>query len=1803
MSRNKLSALAFMLLLLLPALLPLQAAAQTVPVLRDPGSPLPATGDVNGLQALIAESEIRVSPGYTVRNALGLPVTTFTAPPPPLAPVAMRASAPRLPSAEAPRFVEFDLESEADAASGPLIHSLSIAALPGSIPPLAPPVAQDANALEPQEYRVERVALPILLPGDYAANLTVLQKSPDGSLAPLTSLDFPIHVEAPRLEGDGRDYVRVVDERGAVVANASYAVEADAGLVRVTVGAESIGHRVRIVQPWVESRLGAAGLDHPHRLVHALNGTWIEYDVTTGSLSVTFRAIELGASDSPTVGSRHQILLGERAMAVRILSRPGDLEAPRAVATPNGTVAEQRPHLVDRLAVDFRGSHEGQPVAYNETWLRGLGFANPYFVHEDGTRLNATLHDGHYVVDVPHFSVVYTFDSNDEAFTKLASQPNSEIAWSATDRRINLVSDRRDAADEIVGRALPTRLTTASSWTVTSRFGTSQQGNWQGSFPLVLSAGTPRSDVSTTPGTVGFYYYSRDSNLAQNPEYHLTYRDAGGVLRLSQPFFVGRLLEIQLQAQFDAPTSTLTLRILDQWGTPYAGMSASYKIGTNANDGFNMDTISVASDGWSGGSEPGVIGWVDDIRVSVATSTTISDDDGTAEDSLHLNSGDDTAIKYLNVPTGFTSGASSATLRFQTAVGQCPGGEVVDLYVRDQHVQRFNPCSLWPAATNGATWVSYPLTPTWFADGVLNKVQLIDRSSYWDTNLYMGLDQHSTAGRTTAIQDYQTKSGELMWRLDVAYASNSACFTASPTEGNRGTTFTLDATCSRLNAPNAGGSYRWDYDGNGVWDTGWLASSSTTWNYASVGTYPAKLELRTSSDARTLATQTLKVLNRAPGVTASASTTNPIAGDPVTFTARYSDVDGDEAQQVLLVLGGRSYLMSRASTRETALAGQTWHVTVPVAAGSSWYVQARDVLGGVTNTGTAWLTTQSKNIYYDGFEGAGAWTPSGQWRTVETGTTHGRVFQGTRAYWFGNPNSGTYATTDGTVPTGSLVSGFVNLGSAPTGVQLTFMSWHQTESDPQYDLKLVQVQRYADRFTTKWDTVLKVEGGADREKWGMRSAPLAAYAGDSIRVRFHFDARDAMYNDHRGWYVDNVAIGIDRDEDMVPDHIEDTIALNMTTPIRSPRPIQETDPTVLTFPAIKRMNVKEALLHLEINHPDWKQLAIDVSPQGGTPCSLWPRSGQEHVGAYHVEFNLKTMCGYSTSMFETPRNWRLAVMDMRQDNVKGSLLSATLNVYGKLDSAKRDTDGDNVDDGRELLGVASSPLTADIDNDQLPDGVDARPWIDDLPPRIFDVRGVNGNAANGIEFSFEDNYAVAPNTMHAIAGYNGGSAPRLNCAQVADNRWACTGAVNAEYYLIYAEDANGNDIEIRITTEGQGFREIKATAAMVGLAGVVNHGSKATAFTRFGGPVAYVGAGLVVVGLASLLPEMVFESSIGPVRHNIKSPSIGHLGSVAVSGVTYDLYKDNWRKINEKHPGAWSDSTSFLQHVQNAAKFATRNEAITLRHNGWIEIVWTAAGTIVGVDRYQLPPPEGLPRDNVKPMEEWLAIYLAMIALVVGPSNIWEYPPVAPPEGDRDDPEWISVTLARSPNAAREERHEITKLPMAKGWRELYRAQKAALTVAQKDAHELGMAAFTERRLADWLGNETDASSSKNVIVRNLGMEWYWGTPQTCTGTSVLRRCALPLAAQATNHGAGSDAWRAVRVPWSRGTLADAWGIAQTDDLGGLVDAWKQAQSRARTASSATSTTPAVAIVISLDYAVPEVTVEPRSTPAEFAWG
>jgi len=146
---------------------------------------------------------------------------------------------------------------------------------------------------------------------------------------------------------------------------------------------------------------------------------------------------------------------------------------------------------------------------------------------------------------------------------------------------------------------------------------------------------------------------------------------------------------------------------------------------------------------------------------------------------------------------------------------------------------------------------------------------------------------------------------------------------------------------------------------------------------------------------------------------------------------------------------------------------------------------------------------------YDFESGASGWTPSGLFVL----TTEG----GSQMFRLGSVSQDNYDV--GSRPVGTLTSPAFALPS----LGQTSVSWEQlvdVESGAEYDRAWLEVSS-GGSWTTLW------QKDASSSLFQTQSVSLADYAGQTVTLRFQFDAVDDQGNDTRGWFIDDVMVMAD----------------------------------------------------------------------------------------------------------------------------------------------------------------------------------------------------------------------------------------------------------------------------------------------------------------------------------------------------------------------------------------------------------------------------------------------------------------------------------------------------------------------------------------------------------------------------------------------------------------------------------------------------------------------------------------------------
>ncbi len=121
----------------------------------------------------------------------------------------------------------------------------------------------------------------------------------------------------------------------------------------------------------------------------------------------------------------------------------------------------------------------------------------------------------------------------------------------------------------------------------------------------------------------------------------------------------------------------------------------------------------------------------------------------------------------------------------------------------------------------------------------------------WDTTwstAKRGEQSYATPGAYSIRLQVRDTGGLLAEAVRMVAVENTApeaALAISPSRGTTETSFTVDASGSRdLEDPASSLEVRWDWEGDGVWDTAWTPEKTAQHAYASPGTYAIRLEVR-----------------------------------------------------------------------------------------------------------------------------------------------------------------------------------------------------------------------------------------------------------------------------------------------------------------------------------------------------------------------------------------------------------------------------------------------------------------------------------------------------------------------------------------------------------------------------------------------------------------------------------------------------------------------------------------------------------------------------------------------------------------------------------------------------------------------------------------------------------------------------------------------------------------------------------------------------------------------------------------------
>ncbi len=284
---------------------------------------------------------------------------------------------------------------------------------------------------------------------------------------------------------------------------------------------------------------------------------------------------------------------------------------------------------------------------------------------------------------------------------------------------------------------------------------------------------------------------------------------------------------------------------------------------------------------------------------------------GTSSSNVFAGGKSGTLLHYNGTPaTTTTTTAAAATTTTTAAANTAPSaGFTVTPPVGDTstlfHLEPFSSSDAQDPLADLVVRIDWETDGAW--DDTIKANQDTDHAYGGDGDYTITIEVEDTGGLT----DQATQQVKVI-TSSSGNSSPSAAFSISPSSGDTATTFSFDATgCSDAEDSTAALEVMWDFDGDGIWDTGFSTGKTETRQYSTAGTYMVTLEvvdtggmtdtaqqqLIVSSSASTTST-TIPGSNNAPEAAADVF---PAAGTVDTefeFTAEMSSDAEDPVQDL-----------------------------------------------------------------------------------------------------------------------------------------------------------------------------------------------------------------------------------------------------------------------------------------------------------------------------------------------------------------------------------------------------------------------------------------------------------------------------------------------------------------------------------------------------------------------------------------------------------------------------------------------------------------------------------------------------------------------------------------------------------------------------------------------------------------------------------------------------------------------------------------------------------------------------------------
>ena len=205
-----------------------------------------------------------------------------------------------------------------------------------------------------------------------------------------------------------------------------------------------------------------------------------------------------------------------------------------------------------------------------------------------------------------------------------------------------------------------------------------------------------------------------------------------------------------------------------------------------------------------------------------------------------------------------------------------------------------------------------------------------------------------------------TDMAETAILVDGPNVAPGAAFSATPTTGDITTVFVFDASaCSDAEDPTAALLVRWDWEGDGFWDTSWSNAKTAEHQYAAPGSYTVRLEAMDTGGLSDFAETPILVEDRdlTPPILQHVPPASAKVGAPIRILVNVTDDSSvDEVTLYFAVTKNGESPGGFTSVVMTALGGGSYEGWIPAPQSEGfidYYLSATDTTGNIARYPTS----------------------------------------------------------------------------------------------------------------------------------------------------------------------------------------------------------------------------------------------------------------------------------------------------------------------------------------------------------------------------------------------------------------------------------------------------------------------------------------------------------------------------------------------------------------------------------------------------------------------------------------------------------------------------------------------------------------------------------------------------------------------------------------------------------------------------------------------------------------------------------